>query len=149
MIFESIQNITKSRLFSRKETPQSIWQIIVWWELRRIPYNLMVGSIGVISSAMCLITGLITEIYLGEPIGIPNPPLFAFIAVLLYVAMANLCYTGGWLVELIVRKVWPEEGKSFGTISFTMGLLFSLILTLLPGILVVGTGGIALLRHVL
>ena len=147
MFLEYSQRITQYRLFNRDESPQTIWQVIAWWESRRIPYNLIVGSAGVISCILCLVTGLITETYLGEPIGIPDPPFLAILAVLFYGVMANICYTGGWMAELIVRWVWREKGKYFGPISFTLGLAFSIILTLLPGILISIIGFIALLGH--
>lgn len=121
--------------------------MIAWWEARRVPYNLLVGTMGAVSAAMCVVTAILSERYLGEPIGIPDPPFFAIFAVIFYALMANLCYTGGWIAELIVGKVWTEEGKSFGTISFTLGLVFSMLLTLLHGVLVVGVGAIRLLSH--
>ena len=147
MLIESIPRILKLRLFTRNEPPQSTWQVIAWWEARRIPYNLLVGAMGAISTAMCLVTAISCERFLGEPIGLPDPPFVAVLAVIIYAVMANVCYTGGWVAELIVGKVWPEERKSFGTISFTLGLVFSMLLTLLPGVLIVGIGAIRLLIH--
>jgi hypothetical protein len=102
---------------------------------------------GVVSTAMCLATAILCERFLGEPIGLPDPPFIAILAVIIYAVMANVCYTGGWIAELIVKKVWAEEGKSFGTISFGLGLVFSMLLTLLPGVLIVGIGAIRLLIH--
>jgi hypothetical protein len=104
---------------------------------------------GLVSTALCLGTAILCEHFLGEPIGLPDPPFLAILAVVIYAVMANVCYTGGWVVELIVGKVWPEEGKSFGIISFAIGLVFSMLLTLLPGFLIVGIGGIRLLIHAL
>lgn len=69
------------------------------------------------------------------------------LAVIIYAVMANVCYTGGWVTELIVEKVWPEDGKSFGMIAFALGLVFSMFLTLLPGVLIVGVGATRLLIH--
>ena len=42
-----------------------------------------------------------------------------------------------------------ERNISYGPISFTLGLVFSTILTLLPGIFITGIGGIMLLVHAL
>ena len=147
--FDSIRRVTKLRFFSRSEPVQSTWQVIAWWEARRVPYNLLVGVMGVVSIALCLATAILCEHFLNEPIGWPDPPLFAIFAIVAYAIMANLCYTGGWVAELIVGKVWPGEGKSFGIISFTLGLVFSMLLTLLPGFLIVGIGAIRLLVHAL
>jgi hypothetical protein len=147
LFFDGIRRITKLRFFSRNKPPQSTWQVIAWWEARRVPYNLLVGSMGAVSTAMCLITAIVCEHYLGEPIGFPDPPFLAILAVIIYAVMANVCYTGGWVTELIVDKVWPKEEKSFGKISFALGLVFSMLLTLLPGVLIVVVGAIRLLVY--
>jgi len=55
--------------------------------------------------------------------------LFGVIA---YGIAANICYTGGWIAELLARRVWREEAKHFGKIAFVMGTIFSVILTLTP-----------------
>jgi hypothetical protein len=78
--------------------------------------------------------------------GIPNPPGFAIIGVVVYAMVANICYTGGWIAEIFIRKFWPREADRFATTSFFLGLLFSVFLTLIPGILVV-TGGLFGLAH--
>jgi hypothetical protein len=61
--------------------------------------------------------------------------------------MANICYTGGWIAELLVQQVWPGEGKTFGKISFFLGLIFSIMLTLVPGGLITAIGTVRLLMH--
>ena len=131
LLIDRIRQITKWRFFNRSEYLPSPWQIIAWWEARRIPYNLLVGAIGLISIILCLATAVVCEHFLHEPIGWPDPPIFGILAVITYAIMANVCYTGGWITELIVRKVWPEDGQAFGKISFTLGLTYSMVLTLL------------------
>jgi hypothetical protein len=42
-----IQKILAWRLFSRREEDIGAVGTILWWELRRIPYNLIVGVAGV------------------------------------------------------------------------------------------------------
>jgi hypothetical protein len=142
-----LQQLANSRFFSRDLSNQGLWQTISWWEVRRVPYNLLVGAAGLLTCAVCLVTGLLCEHFLGDPIGIPNPPIFAFFAVAAYGIMANLCYTGGWAAELLVQRIWPEEGKAFGRISFFLGLTFSILLTLVPGVLVAIIGALQLLAH--
>ena len=78
---------------------------------------------------------------------LPDPPLFAVFGVILYGIAANVCFTGGWLTELAVRKVWPDEADRFATFSFSLGLIFSVLLTLSPGILLGIAGIFALLGH--
>ena len=147
LVLNRIRQITKSRFFNRSEQPQSVWQVIAWWEARRIPYNLFVGVMGFISIILCLLTAVLCEHFIQEPIGLPDPPIFAMFAVIAYAIMANVCYTGGWIAEIIVKKVWSEEGSAFGKISFTLGLAFSMLLTLLPGVLITIIGAITLLFH--
>ncbi len=76
--------------------------------------------------------GILCERVVGEPIGMSDPPLFAIIAVVAYGMLANVCYTGGWLAELLVRKLWGAQAESFGEISFALGVAFSVLLTLVP-----------------
>ncbi len=64
-----------------------------------------------------------------------SPPLFVVFAVLVYGVLANICFTGGWLAELLARKVWSERANHFAQISFTLGVLFSVLLTLFPAML--------------
>ena len=79
--------------------------------------------------------------------GLPDPPLFALIGVVIYGLLANVCFTGGWILELIVRKAWPQEADRFATLSLSLGVIFSVLLTLAPAI-VVGAGGFyKLLKH--
>lgn len=81
-------------------------EIVRWWELRRLPYNAIVGAVGIVSAAIMIAVAFTCESRGGAPIGLPDPPLFAIAGVLLYGILANLCYTGGWVVELLVMKVW-------------------------------------------
>ena len=144
-----VRRLSESKLFARNISDPDIWKTIAWWEARRIPYNLLVGATGLVSSAMCLITGTLCEHFLGDPIGIPDPPVFALLVVAVYGIMANLCYTGGWVAELLVQKIWPAKGNDFGRISFFLGLGFSILLTVTPGILIATIGALSLLGHFL
>jgi hypothetical protein len=149
LLVGTAQRMSQWKFFNRHEYPVSSWQVGAWWESRRLPYNLMVGAVGMVTVSLCLATAVICEHFLGQPIGIPNPPAVAVIGVVAYGVMANVCYTGGWLAEMIVREIWPQESAAFGQISFCLGLLFSLALTLLPGILVATFGAFSLLQHAL
>jgi hypothetical protein len=55
--------------------------------------------------------------------------------VIAYGIGANICFAGGWVVEIIVRKLWRGRAGAFGEISFALGLLFSVLLTLVPAAL--------------
>ena len=117
--------------------------MIGWWESRRIPYNFIVGCAGIITIIAMFISATFGEIFLAQAIGLPDPPIIMILGILLYGIMANILYTGGWVIELVVRKLWPNEADSFATHSFALGVIFSVILTFVPGII---TGGYCLVH---
>jgi hypothetical protein len=125
------------RLFQRREDQTSSLQIILWWETRRLFFNIVVGIAGLITAFTFLFSAKIAERLVHEPFVWPDPPLFAIIGVVLYAIVANVCYTGGWIAELIAREVWEDKAGNFAEISFTLGIIFSFLLTLLPGALAV------------
>jgi len=73
----------------------------------------------------------------GAPIGLPDPPAFAIMGVLVYGVLANFCYTGGWITELVVAKVWAVDTSRFGPIAFALGTAFSVLVPLAPAALIV------------
>jgi hypothetical protein len=135
------------RLFQRDGTHHGPWSIVVWWEARRLPYNVIVGSAGVLSSLSILANSFVTERVLGEPIGLPDPPLFAVIAVIAYGVMANVCFTCGWIAELLARRVWGNRVDAFGEVALTLGTIFSVLLTLLPAALIISISCFKILFH--
>lgn len=123
--------------FTREPGAQTASQVIAWWELRRVPYNLIVGIVGVGAAVIMVITAVTCEQRGGEPIGLPDPPVLAIFGVLAYGLMANICYTGGWVAELVVRRLRPRANRSFGPLAFGAGLAFSVLITLLQAALTV------------
>jgi hypothetical protein len=129
-------------ILCRRDVPiSSAKDVIGWWESRRVPFNLIVGTAGILTTVIVGVVGLGSSLLFGSDFGLPDPPLFAVFGILIYAIMANVCYTGGWIAELIVRTTWPEEADRFATLSLSTGLAFSVSLTLAPGI-VVGAGGV-------
>ena len=122
--------------FCRRDVPiSSSRDVIGWWEARRIPFNLIVGSTGILS---CIVVGVVilgSFFLLGGDIDLPDPPIFALFGIIAYGILANVCFTGGWLVELAIRRFWPQEPDGFATLSFYLGLLFSVLLTLTPAMI--------------
>jgi hypothetical protein len=125
------------RLFQRDGTHDGVWNVICWWEARRLPYNMIVGLAGALSGLLILGNAFVTERVLGEPIGLSDPPVFAVIAVIAYGVMANVCFTGGWIAELLSRRVWGGRVDAFGEVALTLGTIFSVLLTLLPSALII------------
>jgi hypothetical protein len=113
-------------MFSVPEGQRSVLSVIVWWELRRIPYNLIVGAVASVSFLLFFffieVSGKLEP---GEDAVEPIALLFAPFAI-------NLCYTAGWIVELIVKFVSPQRHSKMGLWLFISGLVFSLIVVCLP-----------------
>jgi hypothetical protein len=99
------------------------WDAIAWWEIRRIPYNLAVLVAGIVSIAVLAFIGP------DEDIGSP------LLGIIFYGFMANVCYTLGWVTELIWDGVITTRTKEMRRKVFRVGLLFSVGLTLLPALL--------------
>ena len=138
MLIRLLRQLRSSALGRRNAPLQSAWHIVGWWEARRIPFNLIVGAAGIVSSIGILLTAAISEQLSGEPIGMPDPPVLIVAAVVFYVVAANACYTGGWVGELVVKRAWPDESEQFGTLMFTLGLVFAAVVTLSPAVLISG-----------
>ena len=125
-------------LFTRPAGSARPLAVVGWWEGRRVAYNLIVGAVGVVSSGVMLTVAFTCESRGGAPIGLPDPPLFAVFAVLLYGILANVCYTGGWITELLVARFWGVDTSRFGPIAFSLGTAFSVLVTLVPaGVVIV------------
>ena len=111
-------------------------QIVDWWENRRWAYNKAVGLTGILTCALMIVCGLVSEPMMGDPIGIPDPPIFGLIGVIVYGVMANVFYSLGCVAEMRVARLRPgSDTAAFGERAYRMGLRFSIGLTLLPAIL--------------
>jgi hypothetical protein len=148
-IVAAIRRLGNLPLFRRDVSIASTRAVIGWWETRRIPYNLIVGSAGILTCIAIAIVGMGSYIFFNSDFGLPDPPLFAIFGVILYGILANVCFTGGWVAELIVQRIWPEEANRFATTSFSLGLILSVLLTLTPAILVGVAGIFKLVSHFL
>ena len=104
------------------------WEIIKWWELRRIPYSLVVGTAGLLSF---FLTNSIAQSYAqrGEHF---LKPASLLIGVPLAVFVANILYTLGWALELLRKKLTGNDNPAFRGIAFYSGLIFSVLLMSLP-----------------
>jgi hypothetical protein len=106
----------------------SSWQVVFWWEWRRLLYNFLLLVIGIASLiGFEILTGKV--IPPGED---AEEPMGLFLGVVAYGIMANFCYTTGWIVELATRNVSPTLARKRGEKMFRAGLIFSCILTTAP-----------------
>ena len=144
-----LQRVLAWRFFARGENVSRNSDIIKWWEARRIPYNLIVGATGVLTLVVLIAIWAISEQMFANPVEFQDDPpfglLFYIFPVPAYGIGANVCFTGGWAVEIFARKFWKERTGAFGEISFFLGLVFSVLLTLAPAVL---SAGLLVLRMV-
>lgn len=103
------------------------WDAILWWEVRRIPFNFLVGLTGLIGIALVF--------WIGDslvPAGVDAiEPMLLFFGVPVYAVAANLCYTLGWASEV---REWGDSAEAAHRreIRFRLGLAFSIGVTALP-----------------
>ena len=115
-------------LFAAEQATGEHSEAIRWWELRRIPYNLIVGAVGIASVVvMELIGGTIVQP--GEDF---VEPLGLLLGVVLLGVVANVGYTLGWILELRMPNGDPEKHRAFRIRSFRRGLRWSCALASLP-----------------
>ncbi|HEX7121722.1 MAG TPA: hypothetical protein VF178_05065 [Gemmatimonadaceae bacterium] len=121
-----------TRFFFRHEVScRTPAEVIAWWEARRLPYNLAVGSAGVTTLAL-------VHLLFRLPPYAESVPLLPTLAVAgVYGIMANICYTGGWIAELVIRRTGGYELEPVGPALFRYGFAFSIGLTLFPGMLAI------------
>src|ERR1035438_6919600 len=104
-VVKFVRCVASTRLVHRSKPLEGTWQIIAWWETRRILYNFLVGLTGLIVSVLLLLNMLLDDYLFPDHSGEPGSFFVAVIGVLFYGIMANICYTGGWVAELLVRSV--------------------------------------------
>jgi ABC-type branched-subunit amino acid transport system permease subunit len=140
----------KTSAVCRRDTAiKSSWDAIGWWEARRVPFNLIVGIAGIFSCIVAVVVGLGSYFLFHGELPLPGSPGLSLMAIILYAVLANLCFTGGWVAEIVVRKLWPHEADRFATLSFCLGVVFSVLLTLTPAIVLGAAGILGLVGHLL
>jgi hypothetical protein len=102
----------------------SAQEVFRWWEARRLHFNAMVGAVGVAAWILVLVAGS-AAVKPGEDF---EEPIVMIVGPFIYVLLANICYTLGPLVDTIFRRGAPRIRL------YKSGLIFSGLLTALPGI---------------
>jgi hypothetical protein len=115
-------------LVSRSEKECKSAEIILWWEKRRIIYNLIVGIMGIISLILFLTYMLKSGHW--KPVVESVEPLALVLA---FVQIINLFYTLGWIVELILWVISVRRLK-IGPLLFITGTSASIIVVCYPAI---------------
>src|SRR5476649_1371029 len=76
---------------------RDVKEVILWWELRRIPYNLAVLAAGITTILVIELTGA-RLVAPGEDV---IEPMAIIVGSGLYAVSANLGYSLGWITELL------------------------------------------------
>ena len=110
-------------LFPVPDVRRSPATLFAWWERRRLVYNLIVGSAGLVTLTALHILSLL-------------PPYVRFDApwplVILYGVCANLGYSLGFAIEALLERMYGQDVAPVGPTLFRHGLVFSVGLTLFP-----------------
>ena len=113
---------------------RSDWQsVVLWWEVRRIPYNVVVGLVGTFSLVATFFLIVASDAL--EPGEAAIDPLGLFLLPLLGGIFFNVCYTAGWVFEVLVRSASGADNRFLGPILLTGGLLLSLGIVMVPAVL--------------
>ena len=105
-------------------------------------FNTVVGCVGIVSTALMISCGFVSEPLVGDAIGIPDPPILVPLGIIAYGIAANVCYTGGRIVELfLVKRGTLVDTNEFAVRAFRRGLKFSVGPTSFPRPLVGGVFG--------
>jgi hypothetical protein len=108
------------------------WDAIAWWEKRRILFNIVVLVSGILSALVIEVIGA----RFASPGEDVEEPIGIVIAAVAYAIAANLCYSLGWITELLWSGGDTARTEAFRPRIFRLGIIVSIVLTLLPGILI-------------
>lgn len=124
------------RLFTAHTERAPSAGVILWWEYRRLAYNVIVGATGLLTTTAMLTTAFVCSSGGGEPIGLPDPPILLPLGIIAFGVLANVFYTGGWIAELLIARIWHVDPAPFGPAAFVLGTFFSVLIAIAPGALV-------------
>jgi hypothetical protein len=135
-LFLTLHRFFDGALDQRDPRQDDSRQVIEWWEERRLSYNKILAVVGTVSCVLMISCGLIAEPLVGDAIGIPDPPILVPISIIVYGITAHICYTGGWIAELLLARFKPGASTvTFGVRAFRLGVKISISLTLFPALL--------------
>jgi hypothetical protein len=121
---------------SAQELISTRGEIITWWEVRRLRFNLYVGVVGAVTWLLVLIAGS-AAVKTGADF---EEPLAMLFGPFVYGFLANVSYTLGWVMDMVFYRGKPR------THLYKAGMIFSMVLTALPGVWAVAAWIITLIR---
>jgi hypothetical protein len=124
MLFTKIYNW----FFDVSIEERSALKIILWWESRRILFNILIGVVGIISLALLFIfVDSSVKGHSGEDIVEPAAIFLAPFAL-------NFFYTFGWIVEITLGRIWKKDEPKLATKLLKFGMGLSLLIVLVPSV---------------
>jgi hypothetical protein len=104
------------------------WNCIFWWEKRRFYFNALLLVAGIVSIGVLeLVGGRLVQP--GEDI---EEPLGLVIGAIAFGVGANICYSLGWITELLWSWGDVSKTEALRPRIFSIGVWFSVALTFLP-----------------
>ena len=114
-------------LLKVKTEDRNVFQIIIWWELRRILYNIIVLICGILS-LLIMMSAASGRVELA-----PGEDFYEPIMIPIFAVLCNFGYSLGWLTEIFIKR-----SLTYGTRMFKVGLYFTLFWVFLPTIIWIG-----------
>src|SRR5512135_2518102 len=98
-------------LFTPIYHPRSAWSVVGWWESRRLAYNVSVGAAGLLTSTLAALSAVL------PPHPVMGPAQLA-VPIVVYGVMANVCYSLGAPVDLLLRRFLRHDAPAVGQALF-------------------------------
>ena len=111
-----------SVLFPEPTLRRTPGAVIGWWERRRPLFNLVVGATGLVTVSVIVLAA--------GPGMVSQPGLW--LGVTAYGVAANVCYSLGAPLELLLERWLGRHTYGLGPALFRYGLVYSVGLTLFP-----------------
>lgn len=119
------------------------YDAIIWWEIRRIPFNIILFVVGLLAIIIAVIIGD-NFVEPGEDV---IEPALMIVGSIFYGVIANICYTMGWVTELLWSDCNTSLTESIRPKIFRKGLVFSIVITFSPAILWIIIGSISYINR--
>lgn len=119
----NLQKNMISRLFEIKKLNRSNIQIVLWWELRRIIFNLLILCF--IYFGLKIINLNILEIEMG------TGQYFVFLILIGVAIILNILYTFGWILELLRKRTATFAPKLLKKMTINSLILLTILISLL------------------
>jgi len=112
--------IALTQMFARPDPAATPREVIGWWERRRLYYNLIIIAWAAILICVLIAAGK-------ERISWSAIASILVVYLLLFQLPANIFYTGGWIVDLIVKRFFKWPSPWFEPWALGMGIALSLL----------------------